>query len=322
MWTITLVTLICFYSLVRFYRRSFSSSTINPEGKYVLISGCDTGFGRALAIRFDQKNFHVFAGVYNVENAAHLQAQLSTRATVFPLDITKLDDINLAYDRIIGKTKTLHALINNAGVSMGGNLDWTSMEVFRRMMDVNFFGHVAMTKKFLPLLIVRRNCRVVNVCSMCGFISVPGSAAYCASIYALESFSDCLRREMFPWDLQVSIIEPGAMRTPMAEQVEETIKNIWLQSPIEVRERWGETFFDHCLQRAVHSPFIRYAESPEKVVRAIEHAIMSSTPRIRYRPGWQSSLVFFPLSLLPDWLLDLMLSFAFPGSPAGLTHQN
>lgn len=319
---IVIVIFISLYAFYRLYQHFFPSSVINPEGKYVLITGCDTGFGHALAIRLDRQNFHVFAGVYSAENQNALKSQLSTRATVLPLDITKQEDIDSAYDVISKTTTTLHALVNNAGVSMGGNIDWTSMEVFHRMMNVNFFGHVAMTKKFLPLLITRRYSRVVNVCSMCGFISLPGSSAYCASKFALESFSDCLRREMAPWNLHVSAIEPGTMRTPMAERVEQMITDMWFESPIETRERWGEAFFNHSLQRVIHSPFIRYAESPEKVLRAIEHAVMSSTPRIRYRPGWQSSLVFFPLSLLPNWLLDIMLSFAFNAPPAGLMHQS
>jgi short-subunit dehydrogenase len=250
-----------------------------------------------------------------------LKNKLSPKATVFRLDITEQEDIDAVYDLVKDKTNTLHSLVNNAGVSSGGNIDWTSMEQIRRVMDVNFFGHVAMTKTFLPLLITKRNSRVINISSMCGFISLPGSSAYCASKFALESFSDCLRREMAPWGLHVSIIEPGTMRTSMTEGVEQTLRDIWFEAPIDVRERWGEEFFNNSLKTVTDSLFMRYSENPEKVIQVLEHAIMSTTPQIRYRPGWQSSLVFFPLSILPAWLLDKMLSFAFSGHPAGVKYQ-
>ena len=87
----------------------------------------------------------------------------------------------------------------------------------RKVMDVNFFGHVAMTKKFLPLLVAKRDSRVVNICSVAGYLTKPGMSSYSASKYALESFSDCLRREMAVWGLRVSIIEPGFMRTAIVE---------------------------------------------------------------------------------------------------------
>jgi short-subunit dehydrogenase len=157
---------------------------------------------------------------------------------------------------------------------------------------------------------------------MCGFISLPGSSAYCASKYALESFSDCLRREMIPWHLHVSIIEPGTMRTSMIQGIEHTLRNTWLESPTENQERWGEDFFNSSLKLVVNSPFIRYSESSEKVIQVLEHALMSRTPQIRYRPGWQSSLFFFPLSMFPVWLVDRILSLALSVQPDGVKYQD
>ncbi|CAF4187375.1 unnamed protein product, partial [Rotaria magnacalcarata] len=121
---------------------------------------------------------------------------LSARATVFSIDISKEDQINSAYEIVKDKTNVLHALVNNADICENGFIDWTSMDTMRKLMDVNFFGHVAMTKKFLPLLIAKRDSRVINVSSIAGFLAEPSMAAYSASKYALESFSDCLRREM------------------------------------------------------------------------------------------------------------------------------
>ena len=309
------------YVAYRLYRHFFPAPNINPNGKYVLISGCDTGFGHALAIELDKQDFNVLAGVFAPDSVTSLKTKLSPRATVFLLDISKQEDIDAAYDLVKEKTNTLHALVNNAGIGMGGNIDWTSMEVMRKVMDVNFFGHVAMTKKFLPLLVSKRGSRVVNICSVAGYLATAGMSAYCASKFALESFSDCLRREMFPWGLRVSIIEPGFMRTPIIEGVNRSFSDFWATLTSEVQERWGEDFLKDRDIKAKN--LIKNAEDPMKVVRVLEHAVMNSEPCIRYRPGWQSSLIFFPISMLPAWIADWLLKLRAKStvSPAGVVKQ-
>jgi NAD(P)-dependent dehydrogenase (short-subunit alcohol dehydrogenase family) len=155
--------ILIFILVYSFYRYIFPLTKINPCGKYVLISGCDTGIGHETAIKLDKEGFHVFAGVLLPTNITALESKLSSRATVFLLDITQQDDIDRAFHWIRAKTATLHGLVNNAGILTHGSVDWTSMEMTRLMMNVNFFGHVAMTKTFLPLLISKSDCRVVNV---------------------------------------------------------------------------------------------------------------------------------------------------------------
>ncbi|CAF0740769.1 unnamed protein product [Adineta ricciae] len=314
--------LIFSYLIYRLYQHFLPSPNINPKGKYVLISGCDTGFGHQVALELDKQGFNVLAGVYLPDSVNSLKNKLSSQATVFPLDITKQDDINAAFELVQNKTKVLHALVNNAGIAIAGHVDWTTVETMRRVMDVNYFGHVTMTKTFLPLLIAKRNSRVINISSMCGYIALPGSSGYCSSKYALEAFSDCLRREMIPWNLHVSIVEPGTMRTTIMEGLEDNLRNVWLRLPSDVQQRWGKEYFDRTLKMVINSPFIKYAESANKVVRVINHGIVSSKPRIRYRPGWQSNLVFFPLSLLPTFLLDKLIALGFRGRPAGIIHQS
>jgi NAD(P)-dependent dehydrogenase (short-subunit alcohol dehydrogenase family) len=191
-------------------------------------------------------------------------------------------------------------------------------------MDVNFFGHVAMTKTFLPLLIAKRDSRVVNICSVMGLISPPGMSAYCASKYAFESFSDCLRREMAVWGLHVIIIEPGWLRTPIIQGHDRLIRELWNGLSLDVRKRWGEEFLNDLIEKSItNSPFIKNAEDPMKVVRALEHAVMNTEPCIRYRPDWQGKLIFHPASMLPAWLTDLiMLKLSCPSIlPAGFNNQ-
>ena len=311
------------YVAYRLYQHLFPALDIHANGLYVLITGCDTGFGHALAIDLDKQGFHVLAGVYNADNRQSLTGHLSARATVFCLDVTREDDIDAVHKLVKGKTKTLHALVNNAGIGKVGLFDWTSIDFMRRMMEVNFFGQVMMTKKFLPLLLAKRGSRVVNLCSVAGFLAGPGASAYCTSKFALEAFSDSLRREMLAWGLHVSIIEPAYMRTSIIEGQDHAIRDLWMALDEETKDRWGENFCQQLMAHALKNPFIRNAENPQKVVRALRHAVMNSAPRIRYRPGWQSSLFFFPFSMLPAWLVDLFLCQlrGMDTPPAGLVQQ-
>ncbi|CAF1137220.1 unnamed protein product [Rotaria sordida] len=303
--SVVLGLLILSYIAYRLYQHFFPTPNIDPCGKYVLISGCDSGFGHGLAIELDKKGFRVFAGVFVPNNVISLQNKLSSNATVFHLDITKQEDIDAAFELVKEKTLVLHGLVNNAGILLGTYIDWTSMDVMRRVMDVNYFGHVAMTKKFLPLLIAKCDSRVVNICSAAGFLSLSNMSAYSASKYAMESFSDCLRREMFPWGLRVSAVEPGFMQTPILKDLK-SFQEISSTITSEAQERWGEDFLKNRLDAEKNSLFVKLAEDPMKVVRVLEHAVMNTSPNIRYRPGWQSNF-FFPLSCLPastvDWFL-------------------
>ncbi|CAF3354318.1 unnamed protein product [Rotaria sp. Silwood2] len=105
------------------YRHFFPTPNIDPNDKYVLISGCDTGFGNGLAIELDKQGFNVFAGVYTPESVISLKEKLSSKATVFRLDITKKEDIDAAFELVNNKTKVLHALVNNAGIGTFGYID-------------------------------------------------------------------------------------------------------------------------------------------------------------------------------------------------------
>lgn len=324
MCTLIFITLsVLVYVSYRLYRYVYPTPSINPNGKYVLITGCDTGFGHQLAIELDKQHFHVFATVYNKNNQSLLQEKLSSRATVFPLDITKSNEIDAAFKLVQEKTNSLHALVNNAGIDQDGLIDWITLDFMRNMMEINFFAQVQMVKTFLPLLITKRGSRVVNICSVAGYLAAQSMAAYSASKYAFESFSDCLRREMYPWGLHVSIIEPGYMRTPIIKGQVEYMRKVWAELPEEIRRRWGEDYFENIMSKRTNSLFIYLAEDPMKVVRALQHAVSNSQPLIRYRPGWQSSYFFFTLSIIPAWITDLLLHYARGQNitPSGVLYQ-
>ncbi|CAF5185893.1 unnamed protein product, partial [Rotaria sp. Silwood1] len=130
-----IIFIVVLFFSYRLYQHFFPTPNINPNGKYVLISGCDSGFGNGLAIELDKQGFNVLAGVLLPDNVASLKEKLSSKATVFLLDITKQEDIDSAFELVNKKTKVLHGLVNNAGITAGSCIDWTPLEVMRKVMD-------------------------------------------------------------------------------------------------------------------------------------------------------------------------------------------
>lgn len=285
-----------------------SISKIDPTGRYVFISGCDSGIGHELAIELDRNGFNVIASVLDLSNVRILKSVLSTKAIVFRLDIRKQEDIDAAYDLVRRITTTLYGLVNNAGIITHGCIDWTSMETIRQMMDVNFFGHVALTKKFLPLLLAKPYSRVIFMGSVTGFFAFPQTAAYSASKHALKSFSDCLRQEMSPWNLRVSIVEPGTVKTGMLDNFVQKLNELWNELPIDTKLRWGESYLQDTINGSVNSPFMKYPDDPSRVIKAIQHALTSYEPQLQYRPGWQSKFIFNLFHLSPTGIIDYLLT--------------
>jgi hypothetical protein len=128
---------------------------------------------------------------------------------------------------------------------------------------------------------------------------------------------------MAVWGLRVSIIEPGFMRTAIVEGHDKSLRNLWNGLADDVKDRWGEEYLNHSIKEVVNNVFMKNAEDPAKVVRALKHAVMNTVPRIRYRPGWQSTYVMFPISRGPAWLADiLMIRPSLKGPPpAGIRKQ-
>ncbi|CAF1684201.1 unnamed protein product [Adineta ricciae] len=110
---------------------------------------------------------------------------------------------------------------------------------------------------------------------------------------------------MFSWGLHVSIIEPGIMRTAIVQKHTQAVRDVFMQWSAGAKERWGEEYCKSYMKKMEENPLLRNAEDPIKVVRALEHAVSSTAPCIRYKPGWQSKFVYYPLSLLPAWLADM-----------------
>jgi NAD(P)-dependent dehydrogenase (short-subunit alcohol dehydrogenase family) len=261
----------------------------------------------------DQQGYKVWSACLT-ENGKTELARLCTKGncTPFLCDITNPEQVQRAVEFVSSSTTSLYALVNNAGISEGNLMDWTSMSMYRRVMEVNFFAHVQMTKSFLSLLLANphRDSRVVNVTSMAGRIAAGGMSAYASSKFALEGFSDSLRREMFPFGLKVSIIEPAFMATPIVSGVSAGIAALWDKKEngvdvisAESKARWGEEYFQH---RVKGYKGIKNAESPTLAVDVMLDAINSQSPYLRYYPG-KAANIFRWVSCFPGEVADFII---------------
>ena len=306
------------FNLIKKLKNSLSNQ-IDFNDKFIVISGCDSGLGYQLAIELDQQGFHVIAGLLNYQqNHKEFNKKLSSNSFVYQLDLTKEEQIQEFYQQVYKRTDYLFALINNSGIMINACIDWTPLEIYRKVMEINYFGHVYLTKLFLPLLIKRKNSKLINIISAAGFFTFPFTSAYSSSKSAMKSFSDCLRREMSPWNLNVSIIEPGALKTPMMNIYQQTWIDHWNQLTIDVQQRWGKNYFEKNLEKIQKHQWIIGKNAFDQVIQTIKQILIQQNYSLRFRPDWQSQLIFLFLYLSPTWFSDRIISLLWNEIPQDL----
>jgi NAD(P)-dependent dehydrogenase (short-subunit alcohol dehydrogenase family) len=268
----------------------------------VLITGASTGIGEATALRLAKAGFRVFAGVRKAEDGERLREAGVT--VVHPLDVTSGDDVAAAAARVEEELAgdPLRGIVNNAGIGIGGPLEGLELDDFRRTLEVNATGQLAVTKAFLPLL-RRHRGRIVNMTSIGGRVAQPFAGPYVASKYALEAVTDVLRIELLDWGIDVIAIEPGTIATPIWEKSSQEAEKILEQLSPELRDLYGKRLAK--MAKVLERQNKRGA-SPDKVAQAVEKALTSSHPRTRYLVG--DAYVLLALkTALPTRLFDKLL---------------
>ncbi len=200
---------------------------------YVLITGVSTGIGYALAKKFLAEGCIVFGSVRNVKDAEKLKLDFGQSFHPLLFDVTNQEAIEAAVGEVekLLQGKALAGLINNSGIALGGPVAYLPLSEFRRQFDVNVFGLIAVTKAFLPLLGARAGFnghpgKILNISSVSGKVGFPFIAPYCASKFAVEGFSQSLRRELLPYGIDVITIGPGPVKTPIWGKAEETPEEV------------------------------------------------------------------------------------------------
>jgi NAD(P)-dependent dehydrogenase (short-subunit alcohol dehydrogenase family) len=277
----------------------------SPAGRAALITGCSSGIGRATALHLDAAGWRVFAGVRKEADAESLAAEATDALTPLILDVADGPSIELAAERIGREAPGgLAALVNNAGIAVSGPLEFIPLEDFRRQLEVNLTGHVAMIQAALPALREARG-RIVNVTSIGGLVTTPFFGPYCASKFGLEAVSNSLRVELRPWGIETIAIEPGSIAT-----------EIWsggMRIFEEMRERMPARAFQ-LYEKAMRSTAKASEETgargipPERVAAVIETALTARRPRARYLVGRDAHMMAWAHRLLPARAYDRIVA--------------
>lgn len=293
----------------------------NLSKKAVFITGCDTGFGRGLALRCLEHGMPVFAGCLTQQGIESLSAEArksierGRSLDAFLMDVTSDESVGKVAKRLEEKCETfggLHAVVNNAGIT-GKHIadDFLDINEYYKVAEINLWGPVRTTMAVKKLL-KRARGRVVQVASICARVGLPGLGPYTVSKYGVSAYCDVLRQELRPFGISVHILEPGFFDTPLInrQKIDAEILEAWEQAPSNVRMEYGEKFFNDARQST--QLFLNSIASSQisLVIDAYFHAITAKFPRSRYQIGWDSILLFIPFSYLPTGLQDYIFAAA------------
>jgi NAD(P)-dependent dehydrogenase (short-subunit alcohol dehydrogenase family) len=271
-----------------------------------LITGASTGIGQATALRLAKAGWTVLAGVRRKEDGERLAGEAPAgRIEPVMLDVTDLEQIRLLAARVSelgggGESSPgrLDALINNAGIGFGGPLELISPEDLRTQFDVNVLGQVSVTQAMLPALRAAHG-RLVFVSSVGGRVAMAFTAPYASSKHALEAIGDALRVELATSNVQVALIEPGSVATPIWDKARETGDQVRI--PPELEQQYGHVpaAMDKTLQDTA-----KRGVPPEQVAATIETALTAKRMKSRYVVGRDARAMIVIRRLLPDHVFD------------------
>jgi NAD(P)-dependent dehydrogenase (short-subunit alcohol dehydrogenase family) len=270
----------------------------------IVITGASTGIGEACALALDRAGFQVFAGVRTMQAGEALKAKGSERLSHVLLDVTRPDQITRAAKHVARRLgeRPLAGLMNNAGVTINGPLEMLPLDDLRRQLEINLIGQLAVTQAFLPMLRASKG-RIVNTGSVSGLLAMPVLGPYCMSKFAMEAFSDSLRLELRQWGIEVVLLEPGMIATPIWEKGIRDGEETEEETTPEMLDLYGP-LLDNTRKLAARAQ--REAKPVDLVARATVHAFTAKRPKPRYVMGgnaWSQKII----SRLPTRWRDAVL---------------
>jgi NAD(P)-dependent dehydrogenase (short-subunit alcohol dehydrogenase family) len=270
--------------------------SVSSPTRTVIVTGASSGIGEACSVRLARRGWRVLAGVRRDEDAERIAA---LAAGIEPVRLDVMDTASIAAAAADLRGGGLEGLVNNAGVASAMPLEFLPLDELRRQLDVNLVGQVAVTQAFLPHL-RRARGRIVNVGSIAGRSALPFLGAYAASKHALEAVTDALRMELRPFGLEVAIVEPATISTPIWRKGAELFQRLQGDLLDSVTELYGERMA--AFRKAAGEAEGR-AEAPSLVAEAVEHALTAKRPKTRYLVG-RDARRRAAVELLPDRLRD------------------
>jgi short-subunit dehydrogenase len=271
-------------------------SPINNHQKSVLVTGANSGIGLACAEYLAANGFHVYAGARDTKTLNDLNK--NSNITAVKLDVTSQSDV-IGVKKIIEESGTgLFGLVNNAGITKAGALMDVSVEDMRAQFEVNLFGVHQVTQALFPFILQAKG-RIVMMSSDSGFFATPFVGAYCSSKFALEGYSDSLRREITPYCVKVILIEPGRIVTAIWDKGEKILTDAKYAHSMF----WKES-------KALGQYSIRKGKTtglpPIAVAQTVYQALILENPKLRYIVA-KNSFEYRLMKIFPAWYVDRLV---------------
>ena len=272
----------------------------------VVVTGVSTGIGWGITKVLIQHGFRVFGSVRKTQDAERLSKEFGDRFVPLLFDVTDEAGVRAAARQVRNqlKGKILFGLVNNAGIALPAPLMHQPINEFRHQMEVNLIGALSVSQAFLPLLGTDRSLkgkpgRIINISSVSGQRGAPFVGAYAASKHALEGLSEVLRRELMLYGIDVIIIGPGAVSTPIWDKAEKEDISIYK----------GTEYARSAVEFQKYMVAIgKQGYPPEKVGEIVLHALTTSKPRVRYAVVPNALINWFIPMLLPKRLVDAVIA--------------
>jgi len=271
----------------------------------VVITGVSTGIGWATAKLLLDRGFRVFGSVRKSADADRLKGEFGANFVPLLFDVTDEAAVLAAARevRAVLDGATLSGLVNNAGIAVAGPLLQTAADEFRLQMEINVIGPIISTQAFAPLLgadpsLKGPKGRIVMISSVAGKNGNPLSSAYSASKHAIEGLSESLRREMMLFGIDVIIVAPGAVKTPIWGKAGDVDVSAYRNSPYAPALEKVRQFTKHLSEIGL---------PPEKIAETIAEALTSASPRVRYQitPDPMRHLI---TGVLPKRMVDRIIA--------------
>ncbi|WP_243076792.1 SDR family NAD(P)-dependent oxidoreductase [Microbacterium sp. SS28] len=271
----------------------------------VLVTGCSSGIGRETATLFARQGWTVYATARDPEAIADLENE---GCRILALDVTDEASCTAAVEAVTAVEGAVGVLVNNAGFNELGAFESVSIDRVRAMFETNLFGLMRLSQLVLPGMRAQRAGLIVNVGSMNGRFAFPGMSAYSATKHAIEAVTDALRFEVRPFGIDVVLVEPGMVKTPLAETAvarrDPAADGVWAD------------YNAHVVASALaasEQPMSALACEPRDVARVIVKAAASpGRPRTRYRVAPSAHILLTARRVLPDVAFDALLRRVVP----------
>lgn len=283
--------------------------------KSALVTGVSSGIGRAIAGALIAKGWQVFGSVRKQGDADQAQQTLGPNFTPLLFDVTDAEAVQAAANQVreqLGGTTKLAGLVNNAGIALAGPLEHLPMEAIERSMDVNFYGALRVTKAFLPLLGTDPQRqgpagKIVNMSSVAGKNANPFMTPYTTSKHALEAMSETLRRELSVHDIDVIIVAPGVVKTPIWEKAKD----------LDPAYYAGTEYYDALENmQGMAAELAKNGVEPEAVGELVGRIFDNPKPKTRYTIMNNKTMMWTIPNMLPKRMLDGIINKKFGLVPA------